>query len=67
MALNGKLVSRTCINADGDLFFELFRYKFSHLTNICPQLIHCVNLVAGQWGAVGSVFSANYTLGHPIS
>ncbi|KAL0296622.1 UNVERIFIED_CONTAM: Kirola [Sesamum radiatum] len=63
MALNGKLVSETCINADGDLFFQLFRYKLSDMTNICPQIIHSIDLVAGQWGAVGSVFTSNYTLG----
>ncbi|KAK4400050.1 Kirola [Sesamum angolense] len=62
MALNGKLVSSTSIKLDGDLFFELCRYKLSDMANICPQIVHNVDLVAGQWGAVGSVFCSNYTL-----
>ncbi|KAL0446769.1 UNVERIFIED_CONTAM: Kirola [Sesamum latifolium] len=63
MALYGMLVSRTSIKSDGDLFFELFRYKLPHIANICPEMIQSVDLVAGQWGAVGSVIRWNYSIG----
>ncbi|KAK4423441.1 Kirola [Sesamum alatum] len=63
MGLSGKLVSQTNIKSDGgDLLFELFRYKLSYVPFLCPQIIHTADLVAGQWGAVGSVITCNYTV-----
>ncbi|KAK4423442.1 Kirola [Sesamum alatum] len=63
MSLNGKLVSHTSIKSDGDRLFDLFSYKLSDIANICPEKIQSVDLVAGQWGAVGSVVLWTFTLG----
>ncbi|KAK4400048.1 Kirola [Sesamum angolense] len=61
MGLHGKLVIQISIKVDGDIFFHLFKHKLHHIKNICPQKIQSVNLIAGDWGTVGSVISWNYT------
>ncbi|KAL0326888.1 UNVERIFIED_CONTAM: Kirola [Sesamum angustifolium] len=61
MGLHGKLVTRISIKVDGDIFFHLFKHELHHIKNILPQKIQSVNLIAGEWGTVGSVISWNYT------
>ncbi|KAL3501899.1 hypothetical protein ACH5RR_036348 [Cinchona calisaya] len=62
MSLTGKLVSQIEIKSDGDLFYELFRQKPHHLSNVSPDTFQGVELHEGEWGVMGSVFFSNYTL-----
>ncbi|XP_057799117.1 kirola-like [Salvia miltiorrhiza] len=57
----GKLASQTRIKWEGDLFhLFLFPYQFSE---IAPQVVHSVDLLAGSWGTVGSIISWTYMFG----
>ncbi|XP_047937741.1 kirola-like [Salvia hispanica] len=57
----GKLVSEINIRWKGDVF-QLFLFP-NHFSNICPDIIHSVDLVAGQWGTVDSIILWNYNIG----
>ncbi|KAK6122352.1 hypothetical protein DH2020_043972 [Rehmannia glutinosa] len=62
MGLSGKLVSQIRTKTSGTVFYELFRYKPHHISNICPEKIERVDLLEGQWGTVGSVNHWHFNL-----
>ncbi|KAL9148791.1 hypothetical protein ABFS82_12G066500 [Erythranthe guttata] len=61
MGLSGKLVSKTNIKSDGDVFHEIFRERPHHVPDMSPDLIQNCDLHHGEWGTVGSVIFWNYT------
>ncbi|KAG6407772.1 hypothetical protein SASPL_130770 [Salvia splendens] len=56
----GKLVSQISIRWEGEVF-QLFLSP-NHFSNICPDIIHSVDLVASQWGSVDSIILWNYNI-----
>ncbi|KAL4586708.1 hypothetical protein LXL04_011350 [Taraxacum kok-saghyz] len=52
------------INSDGDAFLEIISYKPYLILEMSPLKYRGVDLVAGDWGSVGSVIIFNYYYGN---
>lgn len=65
-ALSGKLVSKTQIKSDGDVFYQLFRDETHRISSLSPDKIQGVELVEGVWGTEGSVICSKYVLGKQL-
>ncbi|MCD7460664.1 hypothetical protein HAX54_044078 [Datura stramonium] len=59
--LKGKLVAEIEIKCDEDVFYEIFRYRPHHISNMCPDKIQKVDIHEGEWGTVGSIILWNFT------
>ncbi|CAI9279968.1 unnamed protein product [Lactuca saligna] len=60
MVLTGKLVKQVAIRLDGDLFYEIYKYKQHRISEMSPGSIKGVDLHDGEWGVVGSVIVWNF-------
>ncbi|KAF7808724.1 MLP-like protein 43 [Senna tora] len=62
MSLVGKVEADVELKASALGFLEMFSTKTYQLPNIDPSFIQSVEILAGQWGAIGLILLVHYTL-----
>ncbi|XP_071691442.1 kirola-like isoform X1 [Rutidosis leptorrhynchoides] len=58
MALSGIQTKQITVKSDGDVLYEIFRYRPHHIADMSPEYIKGVDLHDGhEWGTVGSIIT----------
>nr|XP_043627108.1 MLP-like protein 43 [Erigeron canadensis] len=61
MAVSGKMMMYVNIKSRGDELHEIIRFRPNDLALMLPDKVHSCVLLDGEWGAVGSIISWNFT------
>lgn len=64
MSLGGRFEFVQEIKSPGNVFFEIYGSNKEHLPKICPDKIPVIELLEGNWGAVGCTLLVHYLLGN---
>nr|XP_043638158.1 kirola-like [Erigeron canadensis] len=63
MGVTGKMIIQADTKCNGDVVYELLRYRPNDLSIVAPDHVQGCNLHEGQWGAIGSITTYTYLIG----
>ncbi|KAL3533846.1 hypothetical protein ACH5RR_007367 [Cinchona calisaya] len=62
MGETGRLIGQVELKFDGNVFYEMFRYRTDDISDMSPDKMREIALHDGKWGTVGSHVVWRFTL-----